>query len=433
MQRRSGSQRDTTKTVFDVGQRPPMGVVPERMHAIVIRKGREGEPLEAMRPEVVAVPTLGPDDVLVYVMGAGVNFNGIWASRGLPVSVMRGTGDDFHIAGSDASGIVWQVGSNVRRWKVGDEVVIHCNQSCGQCPSCNGFDPLACTEQRIWGYETNYGSFAQFTKVQAQQLLPKPPQLSWMDAASYGLTYFTAYRMLIDQAKIRAGDNVLIWGASGGLGVFAVQLCKANGANALAVISSERKAELAHRLGAAATIDRRDFDIARKADETPEQEKRRLAEMKRFGKALRDCTGGFDPDVVFEHVGQQTFPTSVFVAKRFGKIVICGATSGYHLDFDVRHLWMRQKQIIGSHFANAYEADRANRLVIEGKIIPCLDKRFPFEETALAHAQMADNRHMGKMAVVIGAKEVAEERAVDDLDERGYVTTSPEDAGAPAP
>ncbi|AKU90373.1 Crotonyl-CoA carboxylase/reductase, ethylmalonyl-CoA producing [Vulgatibacter incomptus] len=397
-----------------MGTTPPVGVVPDRMHAIVIRKGREGDPLEAMRPEEVAVPKLGPNDVLVYVMAAGVNFNGIWAARGKPVSVMRGTGDDFHIAGSDASGIVWQVGSNVRRWKIGDEVVVHCNQSCGQCPECNGLDPLACSEQRIWGYETNYGSFAQFAKVQSQQLLPKPPRLGWIESASYGLTYFTAYRMLLDQAKVRAGDNVLVWGASGGLGIFAVQLCKATGANAIAVVSSGRKAELARKLGAAATIDRRDFEIAKGQNESPEQEKRRLAEMKRFGKALRELTGGSDPDVVFEHVGQQTFPASVFLAKRFGKIVICGATSGYHLDFDVRHLWMRQKQIIGSHFANAYEADRANQLIIEGKIRPYVDRVFAFEQTPEAHEEMAANRHMGKMVITVGAEQ--DERANQLLD-----------------
>jgi len=413
MHKRSGTQLE----VVDIGSTPPLGLVPKRMHAVVIRKGREGEPLEAMRPEVVDVPEPGPDDVLVWVMAAGVNFNGIWASRGKPVSIM-GPGEDFHIAGSDASGYVWKIGSNVKRWKVGDEVVVHCNHACGQCPECNGFDPLACTEQKIWGYETNYGSFAQLCKVQAQQLVRKPPQLGWVESASYGLTYFTAYRMLVDQAKVRPGDNVLVWGASGGLGIFAVQICKTMGANAVAVVSSERKAELARRLGAAGTIDRRDFDLNLKPGATAEDVKRRSAEMKRFGKAIREITDGRDPDVVFEHVGQQTFPTSVFVAKRFGTIVICGATSGYHLEFDVRHLWMRQKRIIGSHFANAYEAERANRLIAEGKIVPYVDKVFPFEKTAEAHAEMAGNRHMGKMVITVGAPYVPvhDAKAVPYLD-----------------
>jgi len=402
-----------TKRIYDVGEMPPLGYVPERMHAIVIRRDREGDPLTAMRHEEVPVPEIGPDEALVYVMGAGVNFNGVWAARGKPISIMNVTGDDFHIAGSDASGIVWKVGSNVKRWKVGDEVVVHCNQSCGQCPACNGFDPMACPEQKIWGYETNWGSFAQFTKVQAQQLLPRPKHLSWMDASSYGLTYFTAYRMLVDQAKIKAGDNVLVWGASGGLGIFAVQLCKVMGANAIAVVSSEAKARLAQSLGARWTINRKEYDIARRENETPAQEKHRLEETKRFGKALREMTGGRDVDVVFEHVGRETFPASVFLASRFGRIVICGATSGYNLDFDVRHLWMRQKQIIGSHFANAYEAWRANQLVIDGKIQPFLDTVWSFDETPRAHAEMAANHHMGKMAIAVGA---AAEARIDEAE-----------------
>lgn len=389
--------------IADIGTMPPLGVIPKKMHAIVIRKDREGDPAMAMRHEEIAPPEVGPNEVLVWVMAAGVNFNGVWAARGKPVSVMSVTGDDFHVAGSDAAGIVWKVGPGVKRWKVGDEVIVHCNQSCGECPECNGLDPLACTQQKIWGYETNWGSFAQLTKVQAQQLLPKPRHLGWMEAASYGLTYFTAYRMLVDRARIQPGDNVLVWGASGGLGIFAVQICKVMGANAIAVVSSEKKAELARRLGAAGTIDRREFDFAKKPNETPQQTKHRMDEIKRLGKRIRDITGGRDVDVVFEHVGQQTFPASVFLAKRFGKIVICGATSGYELDFDVRHLWMRQKEILGSHFANAYEAERANRLIEEGKVMPYLDRTFAFHGTPTAHEEMAQNRHMGKMVVAVGA------------------------------
>ncbi|WP_373045052.1 crotonyl-CoA carboxylase/reductase [Vulgatibacter sp.] len=416
------------KAIYDVGEMPPLGHVPKAMHAIVIRKDREGEPQTAMQHEQMPVPAIGPNEVLVYVMGAGVNFNGVWAARGKPVSIMKSTGDDFHIAGSDASGIVWKVGSNVKRWKVGDEVVVHCNQSCGQCPECNGLDPMACAEQKIWGYETNWGSFAQFTKVQAQQLLPKPRHLSWMDAASYGLTYFTAYRMLVDQAEMKAGDNVLVWGASGGLGIFAVQLCKVMGANAIAVVSSPAKAELAKSLGAKWTINRKDYDFARRENETPEQTKHRLAETRRLGKAIREMTGGKDVDIVFEHVGRETFPTSVLLAKRFGKIVICGATSGYHLDFDVRHLWMRQKQILGSHFANAYEATRANQLIIEGKVVPYLDATYAFDDTPRAHQDMAENKHMGKMAIAVGA--AAELHAEEPEEAAGYEESMQENVPA---
>jgi crotonyl-CoA carboxylase/reductase len=380
-----------------------VGETPELMKAVVIRKEREGDPEKSMLVEDVPVPEPGPSEVLVLVMAAGVNFNGVWAAQGKPVSVFRMHKEPFHIAGSDASGIVWKVGKDVRRWKPGDEVVLHCNQSCGQCPECNGYDPLACSEQKIWGYETSWGSFAQFTKVQAQQLVAKPKQLGWEEAASYGLTFFTAYRMLVGQAQVKPGDNVLIWGAAGGLGIFAIQLCKVLGANPIAVVSSADKIELVRSLGAEMIVNRREFGFAKRNDETPEQVKKRLDEMKRFGGELRRLTGGKDPDVVFEHVGMETFPTSVFVCKRFGKVVICGATSGFNLEFDVRYLWMRQKQILGSHFANAYQAERANELVATGKIRPVLDQVFDFNETALAHQMMKENKHKGKLGIRVQA------------------------------
>ena len=371
----------------------------ETMQAWVIRPERLGDPVDAMRLEDIAVPEPGPGEVLVRVMAAGVNYNGVWASMGLPVSIFRYTGYDFHIAGSDASGVVERVGPGVTRWQPGDEVVVHCNQSCGECAECNGFDPMACTRQKIWAYESNWGSFAEYCLVQAQQLLPKPDRLTWEEAASYGLTYFTAYRMLVDRAQVRAGDNVLVWGAGGGLGTFAVQLCRLLGANAAAVVSSDDKIELVRELGAAWVIDRREFAL-----HDPDTGERNFDEIKRFGKAIRELTGGSDPDVVFEHVGAATFFTSVFVCKTFGRIVICGATSGFQLDFDVRYLWMRQKTILGSHFANAYECERANRLIAEGKIEPVLSRVFPFSECPAPHQMMKENQHVGKMVVLVGAE-----------------------------
>jgi crotonyl-CoA carboxylase/reductase len=378
---------------LDLGVVPPtVGAIPELMKAVTIRKEREGEPGTAMQIEDVPVPEVGANEVLVLTMAAGVNFNGVWAARGRPVSVFKMHKEPYHVAGSDSSGIVWKVGSEVRRWKPGDHVITHCNQSCGQCPECNGHDPLACENQRIWGYETSHGSFAQFHKVQAQQLVAKPQHLSWEEAASYGLTYFTAYRMLVDRAQVKPGELVLVWGAAGGLGVFALQLCRLMGAQSIAVVGSDEKAALVKEYGATYVINRKNYDFTKGLEAT-----------KAFGQEIRRLSGGRDPEVVFEHVGKETFPTSVLVAKRFGRIVICGATSGYDLNFDVRHLWMRQKSIIGSHFANAYEAERANRLVIEGKIKPVLDEVFPFEKIPEAHQQMAENKHKGKLGIRIQA------------------------------
>jgi crotonyl-CoA carboxylase/reductase len=392
------------------------GDLPETMAAWVIRQEREGEPLDAFQLEEIELPEPGAFEVIVRVMAAGVNYNNVWAAQGKPVSVFP-YGDHpqwgHHIGGSDASGIVWKVGEGVTRWKPGDEVVIHCNQASYEDPEVHGLDPLAAPSQLIWGYETTWGSFAQFTKVQAQQLLPRPQNLTWDEAASYGLVYFTAYRMLIDQCDLQAGDRVLIWGAAGGLGVFAVQLCAAAGAECVGVVSSEEKGQLVMQLGATGYINRNDYaGMMRKGDETLEEEKARFAESRRFSKAVREILGA-PPDVVFEHVGKATFPTSVFVVKPFGKVVICAGTTGYNLDFDVRYLWMRQKQIIGSHFANAYECMKANELIEQGKIRPVLWRTMGFEGVPEAHQLMKDNKHLGKIAILVGATEEGQGRNVE--------------------
>jgi crotonyl-CoA carboxylase/reductase len=398
-----------TLDVTDVNVEP--GTLPEKMAAWVIREEREGEPKDAFQLEEIEVPQPGAFEVIVRVMAAGVNYNNVWAALGQPIGVWRyGDHPEYghHIGGSDASGIVWKVGEGVTKWQPGDEVVIHCNQASYEDIEVHGLDPMAAPSQRIWGYETTWGSFAQFTKVQAQQLIPKPKNLTWEEAASYGLVYFTAYRMLITQCNIQAGDKVLIWGAAGGLGVFATQLCKITGAEAVGVVSSAEKGKLLETLGITGWIDRNEYKgMMRKGGETPEEEKARFKESRRFGKAVKEILGD-DPNIVFEHVGQATFPTSVLTVKPFGKVVICAGTTGYNLDFDVRYLWMRQKQIIGSHFANAYECYRANELIEQNLIRPVLWKTMEFDQVAEAHQLMKENQHLGKIAILVGAKETGQ-------------------------
>src|SRR5437588_7295051 len=263
------------RNVTDVATEP--GTLPRTMAAWVIRQEREGEPRDAFQMEEIEVPEPGAFEVVVRVMAAGVNYNNVWAALGEPVSVFRyHPEDDHHIGGSDASGIVWKVGPGVTRWKPGDEVVIHCNQASYEDPEVHGLDPLAAPSQRIWGYETSWGSFAQFCKVQAQQLLPKPKHLAWEECAAYGLTYFTAYRMLIDRCHLQTGHRVLIWGAAGGLGVFATQLCKLTGADAVGVVSSEQKGRLIEQLGAVGYINRAEYSgMMRRGGETPDAERTR--------------------------------------------------------------------------------------------------------------------------------------------------------------
>ena len=403
------------KDLYDLGEVPPLGHVPARMHAQLIRQSRFGEPRQAFQPEVVNVPEIGPDDVLVYVMAAGVNYNNVWAGLGSPIDVIgirnrAGEPEDFHIGGSDASGIIYKTGSNVRNWKVGDEVVVHCGSWDVNAPSVKaGEDPMFDPSFRIWGYETNWGSFAQFTKVQAHQCAPKPRHLTWEGAAAYFLVGATAYRMLFGWPphNVKENDVVLVWGASGGLGSMALQLAANVGAKPIAVVSSPAKYEHCMRLGAVGCINRKDFDHwGRLPDWTDNEAMGKFTGGARaFGKAIWDVLGERkSPRIVFEHPGQDTVPTSQFVCDTGGMVVICAGTTGYNADVDLRYLWMRQKRLQGSHFANDEQAYAFNELVIEGKIDPCLGRVFPFNETGECHQLMYENRHPeGNMVILVNA------------------------------
>ena len=282
------------RDLYEVGEIPPLGHVPKQMYAWAIRKERHGPPEAAMQVEVVPTWELDSHDVLVLVMAAGVNYNGVWAALGKPLSTLDVHKQPYHIAGSDASGIVYAVGSKVKRWKVGDEVVVHCNQDDGDDEECNGGDPMFSPSQRIWGYETPDGSFAQFCRVQDRQLLERPRHLTWEESASYMLVLATAYRMLFGHRPhvLRPGHNVLVWGASGGLGSMAVQLIATSGANAIGVVSDEEKRDFVMQLGARGVINRNKFNCWGELPKvgTPEYEAW-FKEARKFGAGIWEITG----------------------------------------------------------------------------------------------------------------------------------------------
>ena len=397
------------KDLYDIGEIPPLGHVPKQMHAWAIRRERHGDPDKAMQHEIVDVPTLDSHEVLVMVMAAGVNYNGVFAALGTPISVFDVHKQDYHVAGSDATGVVWAVGSKVKRWKVGDEVVVHCNQDDGDDEECNGGDPMFSPSQRIWGFETPDGSFAQFCRVQDRQLMQRPRHLTWEESACYTLTLATAYRMLFGHRPhiLRPGHNVLVWGASGGLGTMAIQLIATAGANAIGVISDETKREFVMSLGARGVINRKDFDCwCQLPPVNSEEYKKWFSETRRFGKAIWDVTGkGNNVDFVFEHPGEATFPVSSFVVKRGGMVVFCAGTTGYNITFDARYVWQHQKRIQGSHFANLMQASQANKLVLERRIDPCMSEVFSWDDIPRAHMKMLKNEHKpGNMAVLVQTK-----------------------------
>ena len=398
-----------------LGELPPLGQVPAQMHAQLVRPGRYGDPAQAFVPEVVSTPDIGPDEVLVAVMAAGINYNNVWAARGYPVDQVavrqrRGEVEDFHVGGSDASGIVYAVGSDVEGLEIGEEVVVHPGWWSADDPwIARGKDAMIAPSARIYGYDTNYGSFGQFTRVQAHQVMPKAAHLTWEQAAAPTLVGTTAYRMLHGWAgnTVAENDVVLVWGGSGGLGSQAIQLARLAGAIPVAVVSEPERGEYAEKFGAAGWINRRDFDhwgIPPLVDDVAAQ-KAWTAGARTFGKRIWEIVGRRqDPAIVFEHPGSATVPTSIFVCEPGGMVVICAGTTGYDAMVDLRYHWTRQKRFQGSHGTNDDQAHAYNDLVVAGQIDPALGRTIKFDEIPAAHAAMGRGEEVfGNISALVGA------------------------------
>ncbi len=406
-----------------LGERPPLGEVPERMHVFCVRQDRFGAPRDAWQREIIDVPDIAEDEVLVYNMATGINYNNVWAALGYPIDVIavrqkQGEEEDFHAGGSDCSGIVWKVGSAVTNVKPGDEVVVHSGWWPADDPWVrSGRDPMLAETTRIWGYQTNYGSYCQFAKAQAHQCQPKPGHLSWEEAGCYLLCASTAYRMLMGWPPntVEEGGVVLVWGAAGGLGSYAMQITRAMGGRAVAVVSDDDKRQFCLDNGAVGVINRRDFDHwGPMPDTSSPQYGAWVKGARAFGKAIWEAVGErVSPQIVFEHPGESTLATSGFVASTGGMVVICAGTTGYNITMDLRYHWMRQKRLQGSHLSNDEQAAAVNQLMIDRRIDPCLSQTFTFDEIGHAHQLMHDNAHAsGNMACLVNATEPGMGRSV---------------------
>lgn len=394
--------------------------VPDHYRAVTIHKDeqnmfegmqtRDKDPRQSLHIEDVPLPELGPKEALVAVMASAINYNTVWSAIFEPVSTFgflerygrvsplaKRHDLPYHVLGSDLAGVVLRVGEGVNAWKPGQEVVAHCLSVELESPDGHN-DTMMDPQQRIWGFETNFGGLAQLAIVKANQLMPKPAHLSWEEAASPGLVNSTAYRQLVSAngANMKQGDVVLIWGASGGLGSYATQMALNGGAFPVCVVSSPEKAEIVRKMGAEMIIDRSAEGYKFWKDESTQDP----AEWRRFGAKIRELTGGEDPDIVFEHPGRETFGASVYVARKGGIIITCASTSGYMHEYDNRHLWMNLKQIKSSHFANYREAWEANRLIDKGMIHPTVSKVYPLDETGQAAYDVHRNLHQGKVGVL---------------------------------
>ena len=399
--------------------------LPDHYRAVTVHKDEAGmfdgmatkekDPRRSLHVEDVPTPELGPGEALVAVMASAINYNTVWTSIFEPMSTFGfleryGRTSDlakrhdlpYHVVGSDLSGVVLRTGPGVHSWKPGQEVVAHCLSVELEHPDGHD-DTMLDPEQRIWGFETNFGGLAHLALVKSNQLMPKPAHLTWEEAASPGLVNSTAYRQLISKngAGLKLGDAVLIWGASGGLGSYATQMALAAGATPVCVVSSPEKAAICRAMGADLVIDRAAEGFAFWKDENTQDPK----EWRRFGARIRELTGGRDVDIVFEHPGRETFGASVFAARKGGTIVTCASTSGFMHEFDNRYLWMNLKKIQGSHFANYREAWEANNLIARGLIHPTLSKAYAMDDVGQAANDVHRNAHQGKVGVLTLAPE----------------------------
>lgn len=395
--------------------------LPESYRAVTVHKDevdmfegvatRDKDPRKSLHVDEVPMPELGPGEAFVAVMASAINYNTVWTSIFEPVSTFGfleryGRNSEltkrhdlpYHIVGSDLAGVVLAVGPGVTKWKAGDRVVAHCLSVEMEDPQGHD-DAMMDPQQRIWGFETNFGGLADVAMVKANQLMPKPEHLTWEEAASPGLVNCTAYRQLVSRngGAMKQGDNVLIWGASGGLGGFATQYALNGGANPICVVSNEEKAEICRSMGAEMIINRSEEKWQFWNEDNTQQNPK---EWQRLGKRIRELTGGEDIDIVFEHPGRETFGASVYVTRKGGTITTCASTTGYMHEYDNRYLWMNLKRIVSSHFANYRESWEANRLVAQGKIHPTLSRTYTLEETGQAALDVHHNKHQGKVGVL---------------------------------
>ena len=403
--------------LYPIGTLPPVGEVPKKMYAQVVRQDRFGDPRTAFQVEEIEVPPLKPHEVLIATMAAGINFNNVWAARGIPIDVIgirmkMGEPYDFHIGGSDVAGIVYQIGSEVTNVKVGDEVIVQHGYWDPSDPWVKaGKDPMLAPSAAIWGYNTNFGSFGQFCVAQAHATLPKAPHLTWEEAAAPTLCGTTAYRMLHGwkENEVQKDDVVLVWGGSGGVGSQAIQIAAVAGAKEVAVVGDDERGEYCKNLGAVGYINRKKFDHwgipPHWKDDAGQKEW--MGGARSFGKAIWDVIGEKrSPNIVVEHPGEATIPTSIFVCETGGMVVICAGTTGYSATVDLRYHWVRQKRLQGSHGSNDEQAIAFNDLVRAGKIDPCMGQVYTFNQIGQAHYDMELGKDtQGNRVALVGAPE----------------------------
>jgi len=318
-------------------------------------------------------PSIRADEVLVEVKACALNHLDIFVRQGMP-------GIEIplpHILGNDIAGVVKEVGELVTWAKPGDEVMVQPGVSCGHCAACLSGQDNLCREYDILGYRRN-GGYAELVAVPGANLLPKPAQLSWPEAAALPLVTVTAWHMLVTRANVQPGEDVLVHAAGSGVGSIAIQIAKLRGARVITTASSDDKLAKARELGADQTINYSQDD---------------------WPKEVKRLTGRRGVDVVVEHTGAATWPGSIASLKNNGRLVTCGATSGYDARTDLRQVFYRHLTLLGSFMGSKAELLEAMKFVAQGKIRAVVDRVLPLSEARQAHELMESRGQFGKIVL----------------------------------
>ena len=319
------------------------------------------------------MPKPGPGEVVFRVEAASYNYNDLWAIRGHPTQVPLP-----HISGSDAAGVVTEVGADVKKVKVGDRIVSHSNMSCRLCEMCTSGREFDCPERRIWGFESGplWGGFSQFTHLPAVNVLKLQDNVAFNDAAAISMAGMTAWHALVGRARIHPGQMVLIMGGRSGVGTMGIQVAKLFGCDVITTIGQDDQEAKCRALGA-------DFVVNHRKDD--------------WFKRVREISNKKGVDVVFEHIGRTHFPQEVGLLKMGGTLVTSGATTGYESNLDLRFLFYRGTNLMGATQGTAAELQALMDWVSRGKIRAVIDMVFPFSNMVEGHVNMLQGRQFGKL------------------------------------
>jgi NADPH:quinone reductase-like Zn-dependent oxidoreductase len=342
------------------------------MKAAVFREYNK-DPTKVVKIEDIDVPKIKANEVLIKVESAAYNYNDLWAIWGDPVKTPLP-----HISGSDVAGTVVEMGEDVTKFKVGDRVVSHSNMSCRVCEQCTAGREYDCKERMIWGFQTGplWGGFAQYTHLPEVNVAKLPENVSFEDAAAMSMVGMTAWHMLVGRAKIIPGQTVLIMGGTSGVGMVGIQIAKLYNCNVIATAGNQQKMDKCLEIGADNVVNHREAD---------------------WYKKVRDITKKEGVDVIFEHIGKNVFPQEVSLLKMGGTLVATGATTGYDSTIDLRYLFFKGTNLLGSTQGTKAELEQVVYWTSRGKLKPVIHTSLPFSNMAEGHVMMAGAEQIGKI------------------------------------